>query len=213
MAFPDWLNEQYGTNTPFRPLPLPIPMDDVQLVVALDDPVAGGTRDYVVQHVYGGGPILEREYGTDTPRHTRYIAGENIEIPWPCPEAPNHKDETSDTLRKEVETPTWMPSLEHAPFPSSVMDELRNKYSQYRTRHDPEFVKEKKMEEYRKDYLKSVSLMTPRGELRALKLARKKESMDASRDAEGNMIMTPQTVNFIQRFMEGNGGERDKSSA
>lgn len=178
-------------------------MDDLRLVVALDDPETGTTRDHVVEHVYGSGPFLEREYGDETPKHTRYIAGENIEIPWPSAAAPEQKDGSWDTLRMEVETPSWTPSLNQPPFPSSVMDELRNKYSKYRTRHDPEYVREKKLEEYKKEYLQSRSLMTPRGELLAKKKAEREEALKARRDEQGNMIMNRKTVNFIQSFMEG----------
>lgn len=213
VSFPSWLSEQHGSKSPFNTLSLPIPIDDVRLVVALDDPVTGNTRDVLVEHVYGGEPILEREYGTDTPRHTRYIAGENIEIPWPRSEPATQKDEEWDTLRMEVETPTWVPSLQAAPFPSSVLDELRNKFSKYRTRHDPEWVEAKKMEEYRKEYLQSRSLMTPKGEFLAMMKARKEERMKAKRDADGNLIMDDKTTEFIERFMQKNASSKAKSAA
>ncbi|KAA8644832.1 hypothetical protein EYZ11_007926 [Aspergillus tanneri] len=200
--FPEWLNQQYGNNTPFQTVNLPLPIDDVRLVVALDDPTTGQTRDVLVEHVYGGGPILERVYGSDTPKHTRYIAGEDIEIPWPRSEPPAAKDEEWDTLRMEVETPTWVPSLHNAPFPPNVMDELRNKFSKYRTRHDPEWVEAKKMEEYRKEYLQSRSLLTPKGELMARIQAKKEERLNARRDADGNYLLDDQTVGFIENFMK-----------
>lgn len=206
------MNEQYGHKTPVHSINLPIPIDDVKLVVALDDPATGVTRDVLVEHVYGGGPFLERPYGTDTPRHTRYIAGENIEIPWPRSEAPAQKDEAWDTLRMEVETPTWVPSLHNAPFPSSVLDELRNKYSKYRTRHDPEWVEQKKLEDYKKEYLQSRSLMTPKGEHINLARARASEKVQARRDANGNMIMDDQTAGFIVRFMQENAANKANSS-
>ena len=47
----------------------------------------------------------------------------------------------SDTLRLDIDTPTWTPTLLRAPLPGSVIDELRGKYSKFRTRHDPEFLK------------------------------------------------------------------------
>ncbi|GIK06861.1 hypothetical protein Aspvir_002513 [Aspergillus viridinutans] len=211
--FPEWLNEQYGNKTPFNSVNLPISLDDVRLVVALDDPETGVTRDVLVEHVYGGEPILERKYGTDTPKHTRYIAGEDIEIPWPRSEPATMKDEEWDTLRMEVETPTWIPSLHNAPFPPSVLDELRNPFSKYRTRHDPEWVESKKMEDLRKEYLQSRSLMTPKGELLAMLRAKKAESMSARRDADGNFIMDDQTAGFIANFMQQNVAKKAGSSA
>ena len=47
----------------------------------------------------------------------------------------------SDTLRLELDLQTWTPTLLRAPLPESVIDELRGKYSRFRTRHDPEFIK------------------------------------------------------------------------
>ncbi|PYH99169.1 hypothetical protein BO71DRAFT_343203 [Aspergillus ellipticus CBS 707.79] len=200
--FPDWLNEQYGNKAPFQSMALPISIDDVRLVVALDDPVTGKTRDVLVEHVYGGEPFLDREYGVDTPRHTRYIAGEQIEIPWPRTETAETKDEAWDTLRMEVETPTWMPSLHYAPFPPSVLDELRNKFSKYRTRHDADWVEAKKMEDYRREYLQSRSLLTPKGELMAFIQAKRKERREARKDANGNFILDDKTAGFIENFMK-----------
>lgn len=212
MQFPEWLNQQYGHKTPFHPINVPIPIDNVRLVVALDDPATGTTRDVLVEHVNGGGPFLERPYGTDTPRHTRYIAGENIEIPWPRSEPAPQKDQEWDTLRMEVETPTWIPSLQNAPFPSAVLDEIRNKFSRYRTRHDPAWVEQKKLEDYKKEYLQSRSLLTPRGELIAYRQAQKAEKVKARRDADGNYIMDDSTAGFIEQFMKANGASKSSSS-
>lgn len=209
MTFPPWLNEQYGHKSPVHSINLPVAIDDVKLVVALDDPVTGNTRDVLVEHVYGGEPLLERPYGTDTPRHTRYIAGEDIEIPWPRSDPAEQKDEEWDTLRMEVETPTWVPSLQNPPFPSSVLDEIRNKFSKYRTRHDPEWVEQKKLEDYKMEYLQSRSLLTPKGELIAMLRAKSAERSKAQKDADGNVIMDDQTAGFIEKFMR----EKAKSSA
>ena len=113
----------------------------------------------------------------------------------------------------EVETPTWVPSLQSAPFPSSVLDELRNKYSKYRTRHDPEWAEQKKLEDYKKEYLQSRSLMTPKGEHINLARARASEKVQKRRDANGNMIMDDQTAGFIARFMQENAANKANSSA
>ena len=47
----------------------------------------------------------------------------------------------SDTPRIDRDDPTWTPTLLRAPLPGTVIDELRGKYSKFRTRHDPEFLK------------------------------------------------------------------------
>ncbi|KAL2223339.1 KOW motif domain protein [Thermoascus aurantiacus ATCC 26904] len=210
---PDWLSAQYGSKQPFHSVEAPIPMDDVRLVVALDDPATGQIREVLVKHVCGGEPILEREYGSTTPRHTRYIAGENIEIPWPKERPVQHKDEDWDTLRMEVETPTWMPSLLHPPFPPSVIDELRNKYSKYRTRHDPEFVEQKKLEDLKQEYLQSRTLLTPMGEFREMMRKKKEAKTRAKLDANGNVIMDEETKNFIERFMRQNAEKKNTNEA
>lgn len=201
VSFPPWLlGADEGSS--FRPLSVPISIDDVRLVVALDDPATGVTRDVLVEHMHGGRPILEQEYGVDTPRHTRYISGVDIEIPWPRPEAAPHQDEEWDTLRMEVESWSWRPSLERAPFPSSVIDELRNKYSKYRIRHDPEYVKNKKLEEYRREYIQSQSMMTPKGEFLAMQSRR-----NAGRKLGANGKRLPldlPTSQFIHDFISKN---------
>ena len=47
-------------------------------------------------------------------------------------------DEDPDTLRIDVETQTYEPSLLQYPMPASVINELRNQHSKYRiNRMDP----------------------------------------------------------------------------
>lgn len=213
VALPEWLRKQHQEKTAFSSMEIPVPIDDVRLVVALDDPETKRVRDVLVEHLVGGRPFLEREYKSDTPKHTRYIAGENIEVPWPRTEIPDKKDEEADTVRMEVETATYTaPSLEHPPFPPSVIDELRNKYSKYRTRHDPEYVRQKKMEDYRLEYLRSRTALTPRGELRALRAAQREERNKARKDANGNMIMPDATADFISQFIQGGGDKTRKTT-
>jgi large subunit ribosomal protein L24 len=145
---------------------------------------------------------MDRPYGSSIPKHTRYIAGDNIEIPWPGEDIPQpYKDEEWDTLRVEVETLTHKPSLEYAPFESSIMDELRNKYSKYRTRHDPEWVEAKKVEDLRREYLQTRTLLTPGGEAKLRRAAEKAEVRKAQLDADGNYILNKKTSSFIERFM------------
>ena len=50
------------------------------------------------------------------------------------------KDYDIDTLRYEVDERTWTPSLLREPMPGRVIDELRGKYSKFRTRHEADFV-------------------------------------------------------------------------
>ena len=146
------------------------------------------------------------------PRHTRYVSGLDIEIPWPHYPARHMDDKEADTLRIEVETRTWTPSLLYEPFPSRVLDELRNPYSKYRTRHDPRWVREREIEDLRNEFLATRTLLTPRGELAALKRAQKAEAMRARRDENGVLRMERDTEEFIDRFMQKR-GERSEQRA
>jgi large subunit ribosomal protein L24 len=101
----------------------------------------------------------------------------------------------------EVETPTWVPSLRNAPFPSSVLDELRNKYSKYRTRHDPEYVAKKHVEDLKKEYIQK-SYMTPKEQLRAQHLEREKILNSQRKNGTLKAHLSPATDAFIERYMK-----------
>ena len=91
------------------------------------------------------------------------------------------QDEEVDTLRFEVEEATWTPTLLRAPMPASVIDELRGKYSQFRTRHDPAYQaaldEKKKMQEAYKVWAKSGGgmLNSPAKEARMMEVERLKK--------------------------------------
>ena len=76
----------------------------------------------------------------------RWLEPQHIRIPWPKKEEPIYRDEPNDTLRIKTDEQTFLPTLLRPPMPMGVIDELRNKYSKMRDRHDPEWV-EKKMAE------------------------------------------------------------------
>lgn len=93
--------------------------------------------------------------GTDLrPLDGRFVAGSNevwghwAFVDWPKEhketvaekrQKKEVKEHDCDTLRFEVEEHTWTPTLLRAPMPAGVIDELRNKYGQHRTRHDPQY--------------------------------------------------------------------------
>lgn len=189
---------------------MPVSMNDIRHVVALE--MEDGTKDHIVQHAYGGPPYLERSHDSKLPRFSRYIAGLDIEIPWPAEEPPHAEVAECDTRGNEVADVSWVPSMDESPFPSSVIDELRNKYSRFRTRHDPEYVKEKVMEEYRQEYLKSQSLLTPKGEKKLATANASMASKLAKLDANGNVVMDKETNDFISRFMGMNATKSSKSA-
>jgi len=129
-----------GDNRTINPVNIDMPMSDVRLVVALEDS-NGNFRDVVVDKV-----IVERaskydiKHNDADKRGRRYIPGLNRDLPWPPREEPKYEDHEVDCRRLDVDEVTFTPVLLEEPFPGSIIDELRNKYSAFRTRHDPEYI-------------------------------------------------------------------------
>jgi large subunit ribosomal protein L24 len=191
---------------------MPVPIDDIRHVIALEDPETGEIKDHIIEHAYAGKPYFERPAWSRLPRFSRYVSGLDLEIPWPTEDEPEIKDGEYDTLRYEADEISWTPSLENPPFPSSVLDELRNKYSRFRTRHDPEYVRQKVIEEYRREWLDSQSLLTPFAQYRQHRAAKNVEAKAAKLDANGNVIMDKETNAFIRQFMSMNVGKSQAKS-
>lgn len=125
-------------EAPIQTTEAPLDLASVRLVTPLADPISGTKRDVIVNEL------------TLTPTGQRYISnfispdtGKPHYIPWPPKEKPEFKDNDVDTLRIDVEQVTWTPTLLRAPFPSGVIDELRNKYSKFRTRHEDSYIEMK----------------------------------------------------------------------
>lgn len=147
----------------FQSSELPIPIDTVRLVYRLKDEETGRDRDVIVKLLRGGAPYLQREPYSPLPRHTRYIAGEEVEIPWPEVDAPAYQTFESDTTRFEVEFQSYVPSLYDPPLPrSGILDELRNdKYARDREWHDDEYVRLKVLEDARASWYQQRKLQSP----------------------------------------------------
>lgn len=124
-----------------------IPIDAVRLVHPLTDPATGRTRDVVIRELRPTAFQLDR--ATRRLAFSRIVPGLNVRIPWPRPAnpPPEPDDHPVDTLRIDVEQVTFVPTLLRPPAPDAVLDELRNKYSPFRTRHTPEYVATKEAEE------------------------------------------------------------------
>lgn len=156
VAVPEWMRiQEGGDNSPVRTVEKPVPINTVRLVVPLKDNTTGLTRDVIVKKV------------VSSSRRGRKIPGLDINIPWPPKERVKAEDKPGDTLRIDVERKTFVPTLLRPPMPGSVIDELRNKYSVFRTRHEPEYIAAKDAEEKAKeDRKKSIEKMrTPLGEI------------------------------------------------
>lgn len=118
----------------------PIPLSSVRLVIPLYDPSTGITRDIIVKELLlKGGQRFIANY---------IVPGEQSRlhcIPWPEKEKPTDiQDHDDDTFRIDVEQVTWVPTLLRAPMPEGVIDELRYKYSKFRTRHEDWYIEKKK---------------------------------------------------------------------
>jgi large subunit ribosomal protein L24 len=198
VVIPEWAKDRTGMQGDTAPQAFPVSFDDIRHVIPLEDTETGKTQNVIVQHAYAAGPYTERADHSKLPRYTRYVSGLDIEIPWPLEEEPVITDSDMDTTRMAAETSTFTPTLAQPPMPSSVIDELRNKYSRFRTRHDPEYLKAKMMEDYRTEYRETVSMMTPKTDAQNLRAARFAEQRKAKVE-EG---LTKASLNFIARHLK-----------
>ncbi|KXG45320.1 uncharacterized protein PGRI_042330 [Penicillium griseofulvum] len=201
VIIPVWAKDRLGHAGDTQAQPFPVSFDDIRHVIPLEDTETGQLQDVIVQHAYAAGPYTERSEHSKLPRFTRYVSGLDIEIPWPMEEEPVINDGDMDTTRMAVEVSTFTPSLEQPPMPSTVIDELRNKYSRFRTRHDPEYLREKMREDYRNEYRKTVSMMTPKTDAKNMWIAQVAERKKANFDAEGNGILNPAAISFINKHI------------
>ena len=175
---------EYARGKGDKPRPIhqsadsPVPIVDIRLVVPMRNDETDEVKDIIVRHLRGGEPIVEQQYGVSTPKHTRYIEGLDIEIPWPDAAPTNYKPEESDTLRLLVEQETYLPHVA-PPFEESIMDELRNPFSLARSRHKQEFIDRKLKEDAFEAWKKSRRLLTPQAEHLEKEAKKKREARPA----------------------------------
>jgi large subunit ribosomal protein L24 len=147
------INAEDTDQRPVRTMEQPVSLSSVRLVFPLTDPETGITRDVIVKKLVNGKVSFDRHTGKQ--KWSRIIPGLDI------------KDFLVDTLRLDVESKTFVPTLLRPPMPSSVINELRNKYSIFRTRHDPEYIAEKIAEDQEKEAKKRLAeeMRTPLKEI------------------------------------------------
>ncbi|RPB28555.1 hypothetical protein L211DRAFT_393212 [Terfezia boudieri ATCC MYA-4762] len=117
---------------------MPIALDDIRLVYPLPCPETGTPTDTVIAELETVAVYYDRETGYRGWK--RAIKGDGIVIPWPKGEKKELETHDADTRRMDVDRVSFNPTLFKEPFPGVVMDELRNKYSKFRTRHDAEYI-------------------------------------------------------------------------
>lgn len=132
-----------------------LPINAVRLVHPLTDPVSGNTRDVIIRELRPTNFFRDRP--TRRSGFARIVPGLNVRIPWPRTAPTEHEDQDVDTLRIHAEQVTFVPTLLRPPAPEAVLDELRNKYSRFRTRHTPEYIAAKEAEEAAKTEAKKYS--------------------------------------------------------
>lgn len=156
--------------------PVRIPISAVRLVHPIKDPKTGAIRDVVIDKLARSKVKWDRHTGYRTWR--RFIPGLNITIPWPPRETIERKDTDADTPHANVVEETFIPTLLRPPMPEALVDELRNRYSRFRTRHESIYVAKKEREEElkREKKLSVATMHTPVQEFnrqqRALRKAR-----------------------------------------
>ncbi|KAI0974954.1 hypothetical protein F4678DRAFT_421434 [Xylaria arbuscula] len=176
-------------QSPAANIELPLPISAVRLVHPITDPSTGNTRDVIINQLVHSGLVTDRLTGKR--RWDRVVPGLNISIPWPAKEEPDIATHKADTLRIDAEERTFVPTLLRPPMPEAVIDELRGKYSRFRTRHDPEYIARLEAEEQaEKDRAKLMeSMRTPLQELHRAERANKKK--------KGKPRLTPEMLEKI----------------
>lgn len=138
-----------------------MPLSSVRLVRKLRDPNTGIVADKIVSRLislpdekraeiraeFKAGSIdkeeMKRRMKARTIPGSKEVYGDWLEIPVPEPSGEKEKNDKAkehndNTLRYEVEADTFSDlTLTEPPIPAGVIDELRNKYSRFRTRHEP----------------------------------------------------------------------------
>lgn len=165
---PEWLQQEDQASQPIQANHCPIPVEHVKLVYPLPDPKTGVLRDVVIDKVV--------QYGQS---RDRLVPGSNIVIRAQPALEKDVDEETyaADTPTISVDEETFAPPLLFPPMPMSVIDELRFKYSKFRTRHDYEYLEKKRAEDEREEARKGLdkTMRTPLQELAELR-AKQKEA-------------------------------------
>ncbi|GAO19088.1 uncharacterized protein UV8b_07253 [Ustilaginoidea virens] len=166
---------------------MPIAISSIRLVYPITNPETGVTKDAVINQLKAVPPNMQSpnmsldrwHYGK---KWDRLVPALNMVIPWPEVQVPEYEAAKADTVRQQVEERTFYYNLLSPPMPDQVLDELRNKYSRFRTRHEPWYIKQKEMEEAaKKGRIESVkSMQTPLDEFHQ----RQRELRDAKGEPE-----------------------------
>ncbi|KAL8666130.1 MAG: hypothetical protein Q9202_001637 [Teloschistes flavicans] len=140
---PEYMKTSERQEPPVQTIAAPISLSSVRLVTPLFDPSTSITRDVIVKELFlRAGKRFIANYIVPGEQNRLHC------IPWPAKEKPTDvEDHDDDTFRINVEQETWVPTLLRSPMPEGVIDELRYKYSKFRTRHEDWYLEKKKTQE------------------------------------------------------------------
>lgn len=198
---PEWA-QQENNSQPIMPMPFPIAIGDVRLVYPLPDKETGIPQDVVIERlerVNEQWDAVKRVWD----KGERAIPGTNTLIPWPETIPAEEIDHEDDTLRISVEEETFRPHLMFPPMPTTVIDELRNKYSKFRTRHDIEFQQKMEAIDAREEKRKGLisTVRTPLQELadmRAKQKAAAEKQLTDEQLAKIGEVISSERVKFMK---------------
>lgn len=176
-----------------EPYQAPVPISSIRLVHPIRNPQTGVVRDVIIRQLKPVNIVHDRP--TRTVTFQRLVPGENIKIPWPQLERKQFTEHPMDTKRIDVEERTFVPTLLRPPIPEGVIDELRNKYSKFRTRHTPEYIAQKEAEEAAKQSRKKSA------DTMLLPVQQLNRKLRAERRALGQPELTEQMLEKIGEVM------------
>ncbi|KAF2166806.1 hypothetical protein M409DRAFT_66375 [Zasmidium cellare ATCC 36951] len=176
ISIPEWLKQENQNDRDMATQARSVPLEDVKLVYPLPDPKTGAHRDVIIDRLLPVNRHWDKNL-KEWDDGDRVIPGTNMLIPWPEKADPDYEDHESDSLRISVEEQTFRPFLIRPPMPLSVIDELRGKYSRFRTRHDYDYVVKKEMQEAKESDRKNLikTMRTPLQELADLRAKQRQE--------------------------------------
>ena len=168
MRVPSHFQISEPSSPKIRTVALPIPFASIRLIYPLR--IDGRLQDCIISKLIRLPGNSKKRFIANSDKATGFL----VEVPIPAKQddKPEKKDHEIDTLRFEVEEQTWTPTLLRAPMPGSVIDELRGKYSKFRTRHEPDYALAMENREKRKAAHKALvksgggMLLTPAREAR-----------------------------------------------
>ncbi|KAF4342988.1 KOW motif containing protein [Fusarium beomiforme] len=181
----------FGNDSRSQPMPLSI--GSIRLVYPITNPETGVTRDVIINELKAIPPNMKSpnmsfdrwEYGN---KWDRIVPGINVVIPWPEVEVPEFETFDGDTVRETVDNRTFYYNLLSPPMPETVIDELRNKFSKFRTRHEEWYVQQKEAEAAAKEAHKESikSMQTPLEEFHELQ--REKRAAEGEPELSEEML-------------------------